>query len=247
VREGPELEVLERGNALLEAVEHVLERLRPVDAAQPEGGHAAHGDRDHDAERAEGHARRPQQVAVRQVALAAVREHELDPLDLRREVGQRRAGAVRRGGDRAGERLDVDVPEVRQRHAAGEQLLAEPAQGDAGLHARQAGRGVALEHPVQPPEREQRPVGQRAAGEGVTRAGHADLTPGHGGARDRLGELGARPRRRDLGRRAMMRARPVRPRSRRVHRSLRLVWWAWRRSTSIPGGWTSCTAQAMCS
>src|SRR3712207_8982682 len=42
----------------------VLERLRPVDAAQPERRHAAQRHRDDRAQRAEPHARRAQEVAV---------------------------------------------------------------------------------------------------------------------------------------------------------------------------------------
>ena len=70
----------------------------------------------------------------RQLALAAVAEHQLDRLDLGRQVRQPRAGAVRAGGQRAGHRLHVDVAEVRQRQPAQVQLAAEPVQRHAGLH-----------------------------------------------------------------------------------------------------------------
>ena len=53
VRERPELEVVVCVGALLEVAQHVLERLGPVEVAQPEGGDAAQGHRGDHAERAE--------------------------------------------------------------------------------------------------------------------------------------------------------------------------------------------------
>jgi hypothetical protein len=76
---------------------------------------------------------------------------------------QARTGAVRSRGDRAGEGLDVDVPEVRQREAVTVELVAQALQPDAGLDAdaRGAVRVAAdVEDPVHGVEPEQHAVGR---------------------------------------------------------------------------------------
>ena len=211
VRERPELEVVGGVRALVERGEHVLERLRRVDPAQPERRHAAQRHGGHDAERAEPDPRGAQQVAVlrRQLALAAVAEHELDPLDLGRQVRQPRAGAVRAGGQRAGHRLDVDVAEVGQREAAQVQLAAEAVQRDAGLHPHEPGPSASSTR-VHPLEREQRAGGQHAAGERV--AGARDPHRRRRARSSDRRQLRARRRPLDRRRLAALRTRPVDPR-----------------------------------
>ena len=194
MREGPELEVVGGVRALVERGEHVLQRLRPVDPAEPERRDAAQRHRDHHAERAEPDPRRAQQVAVGrgQLAHAAVAEHQLDALDLRRQVPQPRAGAVRAGRDRAGDRLRVDVAEVRQRQPAQVQLAAQPVQRDPGLDAHEPGRRVGVEHAVHAVEREQHAVGEHRPGERVPGARDPHRLPRGRGALDRRHDLGLR-------------------------------------------------------
>ncbi len=59
---------------------------------------------------------------------------------------QARAGAVGGGGDRAGERLGVDVAEVLQREPVLGQARGELADRDAGLDAHQPGGAVDVEN-----------------------------------------------------------------------------------------------------
>ena len=130
-------------------VEHVLERLRLVDVAQAERGHAAERDRGDHAERAEAtparRAARRRRSIVRSLPSARI-SSTLSTWP--GEVRQPRAGAVRAGGERAGERLGVDVAEVRHRQPARVQLARERLQADAGLDAHEPGRGVGVEHAV---------------------------------------------------------------------------------------------------
>ena len=135
-------------------LEHLLERLRAVEVAHPEGRHAAQRDRGDDAERADRHARGAQLVAAGDRALAAVGEHELDRLDLARDDRVARAGPVRAGGDRAGQRLGVDVAEVRHREAARVQLARERVQPDAGLDAHEPAGRVGVQHARERVERD---------------------------------------------------------------------------------------------
>src|SRR4051812_12140949 len=72
VREREELEVVVAVDVAVELAEHVVERERPVDGAQAEGGHAAQGDGGDDPERAEPHPRGAQLVAAVDGQLRAV-------------------------------------------------------------------------------------------------------------------------------------------------------------------------------
>ena len=72
----------------VELAEHVVERERPVDGVEAEGGHAAQRDRGDDPERAEPDPRGAQLVAAVDGQLRAVGEHELHRLDARREVAE---------------------------------------------------------------------------------------------------------------------------------------------------------------
>ena len=72
----------------VELAEHVVERERPVDGVEAEGGHAAQGDGGDDPERAEPDPRGAQLVAAVDGQLGAVGEHELHRLDARRQVAE---------------------------------------------------------------------------------------------------------------------------------------------------------------
>ena len=189
VRERPELEVVVRVGALLQCAEHASSGSGRSTIAQLERRHAAdrHG-RDH-AERAERHARGAQQVAVADVRSLPSARTNSTRLDLRGEVREPRAGAVRAGGERARERLGVDVAEVRHRQSARVQLLRELVQADAGLDAHEARRGVGVEHAREQVEADQRALGGDAAAERVPRSGDAH---GRRPFDDGLRELAAR-------------------------------------------------------
>ena len=178
--------------ALLEPFEDLLERLRPVDVAQPEGGHAAQRDRGDHPERAERRPRGAQELALVDHAHAAVGQDELDRDDLPGEVRQLRAGPVRAGGERSGQRLDVDVAEVRHRQPAGVQLARERLETDAGLDADE--RSVGVQDAVKRVELQQRPVGDHARAQRMPGTRDADRARA---ADDRPREFRPSPRRRD--------------------------------------------------
>ena len=93
-----------------------------------ECGNVAERDRVDDPERAESHpggAKRGAVGALGHLDHAPVGQDQLERLDLRREVPEAGPGAMRRGGDGAGERLLVDVAEVLHRQAV---LPKRPAE-----------------------------------------------------------------------------------------------------------------------
>ena len=179
VRERPELEVVGGVGALVERGEHVLERLRRVDPAQPEATARSAASRPprRRARRARpappAGGRRPSSSrSLPSPSTSSIASTCAD------RFGSRAPGAVRAGGQRAGHRLDVDVAEVRQRQAAQVQLAAEPVQRHAGLHPHE--RAVGVEHARHPVEREQRAGGQHGLRERVPGPRHAHRP---GGAR----------------------------------------------------------------
>ena len=79
------------------------------------------------------------------------------------------ARAVRGGRDRAGDGLHVDVAEVLEGEALGGELLAQVADHDAALDARQPRRAVDVEHAVHPVQPDHGAVGAGDVGERVAR------------------------------------------------------------------------------
>ena len=140
VREGEELEMVVAQRKLLEALEHVPQRRGRVDPMQREGGHAAQRHlRDH-AQRAQPDACGAPQLLValaRALEHRPIGEHQRQLVDLRGEVAQPRAGAMRGRRDRTGDALDVDVADVLERQPVLVEVAAELADGDPGLHAHQ--------------------------------------------------------------------------------------------------------------
>ncbi len=166
----------------VELRERLVERRRAIDAAQRERRHAAqrHGG-DH-AERPDADPRGEKGIAVallRARKRLAVGEHELDRLDLRRDVAQRGAGAVRCRRDRAGDRLHVDVAEVLQREPVRRERGIQGMDRDATLDAHQPARTVEVEHAVHPLEAQRAPVGAGDVAERVAAADHADALAGN--------------------------------------------------------------------
>ncbi len=186
--------------ALVEAVEHLLARLRRVDPLEDEGGDAAQRHRRDRAEGADADAGGAQQVGLGAVELAhaAIGADQLHRLDLGGDVAQLRAGAVGAGGDRPGDRLAVDVAEVLHRQAEPVQLLVEVGEHGARADLDQAGCGVGVDRAAERGEVDHRAVGQRRLGEGVAGADDADRS-----SRPRR-----RPRRRPPTRRGCAGGRP---------------------------------------
>jgi hypothetical protein len=180
VREHEELEVLVGEGALLEGRQHLPERRRRIDAAQREGRYAPQRDLGDRTERAEADARGAEYlglVMLRADQRRAVRQHQRQLGDLRGDVAQPCAGAVRGRRDRPGDRLDVDVAEVLHREPPGVELRAELADGDPRLQLHEAGRAVGLEHAVHASHADHHAVGQRDVAERVPGAHDAHRQP----------------------------------------------------------------------
>jgi hypothetical protein len=176
VREHEEFEVLVVRDELLEALQRLRQRSRRIDAVQRERRHAAQHDLGDHAQRAESHARRTEHLRValgRAHELRAVGQHQRQLAHLGGEVAKTRAGAVRRGGDRPGDALRVDVAEVLHRQPVLAQTTAELADRDARLHAHEAARAIHLEHAAHVLERDEHAIGEDDVAEGVSRAGDA--------------------------------------------------------------------------
>src|SRR4051794_27774832 len=109
-------------------------------------------------------------------------------------------------GQRAGQRLRVDVAEVGHRQPADVQRARERLQTDAGLDAHAALPRV--QDAVERVERQQRAVGHDPRAERVARARDAHR-PGSGG--DDLRQLVPGPRMGDPRRRGALGARPIDP------------------------------------
>ncbi len=213
VGEGEELEVVVGLGALVEVVEHLLAWLWGIDAKQGEGGDAAQGDRRDRAEGADTHTSGAQEIGLGAVQLAhvAIGANQLHRLDLSGDVAQLRPGAVGAGGDRAGDRLAVDVAKVLHRQAEPVQLLVEIGEHGARPDFDQARGGVGVDHAVQRGEVDHRPVGQRRLGEGMAGPSHADRSPSARGGHDGGHQLVAVARPDDLRRAASLIPRPVAP------------------------------------
>ena len=80
---------------------------------------------------------------------------------------------MRGGGDGAGDRLGVDVAEVLEREAVGDQPAIELADGDAPLRTHEAGGAVDVEYGGEPIHGEHHAVGAGDVAEGVPGAGYA--------------------------------------------------------------------------
>ncbi len=145
LREVEELEVPVGLDARRELGEHVRERGAPGALVQTVGPQQTQPHRGHDAERAQGDPRRPEELGVGScIALhdPAVTRHQAQPGDAGGEVAEGAAGAVGAGRQRAPQRLDVDVPQVRHGHAALEERLAEVVELAARPHVRAEAVGV---------------------------------------------------------------------------------------------------------
>ncbi len=154
VREDEELEVVVGFGELVEAGDHLGQRPRRVDPVQGEGRDGAQRHRVDRAQRPDpdpgGEQLVPRAGAV-QLPQLAVGGDQLDRLDLGGDVAQLRAGAMRAGRDRSGERLAVDVAEVLQRPPELVQALVEIGEPDPRLDLDQAGLGARRRGPCRGP------------------------------------------------------------------------------------------------
>ena len=132
-----QLEVVDGGGLVEQPVEDVVERLDGLAGVQHERRHALQRDLGDDAQRADADPGHPQQLGVRRGVDAhdvAGAGDELHPDDRRRQVAEPEPGAVGGGGDGTGDRLAVDVAEVRHRQPGRGEGVVEPVEADAGLH-----------------------------------------------------------------------------------------------------------------
>ena len=151
---------------------------------QPVGRHALQLDLGDDAERAEPDPGRGEHLRLdlgRALERRPVGEHQGEPADGRGDALAPGAGAVGARGDRAADRLAVDVTEVGQRQPERLQRRVEHVQRGAGEHAHPAPLPVDPDHAAQPVDVQQQAVGRDERGERVARPGHPDPQPARRG------------------------------------------------------------------
>ena len=212
--EHEELEVVATKRELLEPIEHLGERSGRVDAAQGERGHAAQRDLGDHAECAERDARGAEDLGAglgRAAQDRAVRQHERQLGYLGGDVGQACTGAVRGGGDRAGDRLGVHVAKVLQGEPVLGQAQVQLADRDARLDAHEPSGAIDVEHAREPIQVQLDAVGEGDVAERVPRAGDTHAAVLDTGADDGGRQLLDRAGNRDGCGQAPLIARPVAP------------------------------------
>lgn len=145
----PAPDVLGALGNLLPALDKVGERDAPALLLEPVALLDLHPHPDHDPDRPKPTQRTQEQLVV---ALAAHahdrrvrrRQHDIEPAHERRQVSKLDSGPVRRGRERAGERLVRDGPERREREPARGERRVERGELDPALHVRDFYRGVDL-------------------------------------------------------------------------------------------------------
>ena len=214
VGEPVELEVVVGRGQLIELLEDLVHRHRALVGQQGERRHAAQRHRADHAERAEADPRGVEQLGPgrgRTRRHRPVRQHELERLHLGGEPAEPGAGAVRPGGQRARQRLRVDVAEVGHGQPEPVQLGVERAQRRPGPHGHQAGPGVRGGDPGPAGQVERHAGGRRGRGERVPAAERPHRQPGRGRVLDRGGDLGLVARPAPPGRGRRRRPGPVSP------------------------------------
>ena len=178
--------------ALVQAGEHVGQRLGRSSAQQRERRHAAQRDLGQDAERADAEPGGREESAfdrVEQRTTSPVPVTRVDGLHEGGEAAVGGTGAVGAGGDRAGDGLRVDVAEVGH----GQAVLGQPAlsgvQRHAGLDRDQAGAGRRRPGRRGGAARAGLVVGDGDAGERVAAADRLDRASGRRRLLDERGDL----------------------------------------------------------
>ena len=137
VRHPEELEVVVVRDVLVERFQDLVDALGHLDGVEVERRHALQRDCRDDAERTEPHARGVEDSGSLSGEQSTI---EPSPAIRRRpttcvgDAAEASAGAMRRGRDRAGDRLVGDVTEVLHRQSARVQLFIELRKRDPGLH-----------------------------------------------------------------------------------------------------------------
>ena len=185
MREPVELEVVDAEPVALEHGQGVVQGAGRFRRMQRERGHTLEGDRGEDADGAEAEPGGLEEFRFLVGGAAhdgAVREDEGGRAGDGGQAPEPRAGAVGAGGHRAGERLHVDVPEVRHRQAVIPQEPVEVPQPGAGPHRDERARrgGTDLLDAGEPVEGDEHTVGDGDPGEGVTRPDRLDAQPASG-------------------------------------------------------------------
>ncbi|CDZ92394.1 hypothetical protein RHRU231_950044 [Rhodococcus ruber] len=185
VRKPVELEVVDAEPVALEHGQGVVERPGCFRRMQCERGHTLQGDRGEDADGAEAEPGGLEEFRLGLGGAAHDRAVRKDEGGRARDGGQAPepgAGAVGAGGHRAGERLHVDVPEVRHRQTVLPQEPVEIPQPGAGPHRDERTRrgGTDLLDAGEPVEGDEHAVGDGDAGEGVAGPDRLDAQPASG-------------------------------------------------------------------
>ena len=158
LRQGPprvgnpvELDVVGAGHEPVEVIEDLVDPHRLLDGVQPEGPHGLDRHRGDDAERTDSHPSGLEDVWV----LVGGGHHDrpvagdqAQPHDPARDVPEVPPRAVGGRGGGSGDRLVGDVAHVLEGEAPQIELLAQPAEGDAGLDRDRAILRAMSDHPV---------------------------------------------------------------------------------------------------
>jgi hypothetical protein len=130
---------------LIEPGEHLVDVHRRLVSGQGEGRHALQRHRRDDAEGADRHPGGVEQIRALLGGAGddrPVGQHQLEPGDLGGDPAEARPGAVRPGRDRTGNRLRVDVAEVRHGQAERVERPVELPDGGAGARRDQPRRQI---------------------------------------------------------------------------------------------------------
>ena len=192
MREPVELEVLVLRGQLIQPAQHLVPAHRLLPRLQQEGGHHPEGDRGDDAESAQANRGRGQQLGPlgrRAGNHLTAGQHQLKTGDLGRYAAAIPPGPMRAGLDGARHRLLLDVAEVGESQAVGEQGLVQHLQRAARFRGYQASLFVDVTDATEAAGPQQYAVGDRRRSERVPRASHPHGQSQFTAQPDRVGHL----------------------------------------------------------
>ena len=208
------VDVVVRRGELVVAVEHVVEGGGGLARVQREQRLRLQGHGVDHAERTEADPHEVEQLGVLALGAGqggAVGEHQPQADHLGGEPAEPVPGAVRAGGDRAGDRLRLDVAEVGQREAGVLEQPVQAPQRHPRLHRHPGGGDVEVDQGVVPVEPQLHLAGDRDRAEGVAGADGPHAAPGRCGRGQRGGDLVGARRADHLDAVSVLVARPVAP------------------------------------